>query len=199
MVLGQRIRRGRIAKGVSIRDLSERANVSKTSIVRLEGGLSCHATTVAKICAGIGLHLDRFLDPSEAEIVSVHRRDEDQWYDLVKFADGPVAGAEDEATRRKLSQSGLAPVLLYKNGLANGQIWPALMELYAETPMRSHPGEEWIYVLEGSVQVNVGDQNYTLSRGECMNFWSSEEHSYAPAEGAALPVRILSVTVGGGA
>lgn len=198
VVLGQRIRRRRIVKGISIRDLADRANVSKTSVVRLESGMPCHGTTIAKVCAGIGLHLDRFLDPGEEEFASVHRHKDDQWYDLIKFADGPIERANDPEYRKKIAAKGVAPLLLFKNALSNGQIFSAVVELHRESPARSHPGEEWVYVLTGSAVIRVGQQTYTVSEGECMNFWSAEEHTYAPAPGYELPVRILSVTVGEG-
>jgi quercetin dioxygenase-like cupin family protein len=50
-----------------------------------------------------------------------------------------------------------------------------------------------VYVLKGTARIKVGEEVFNLEEGESATFWSSEAHSYAPAEGAKLPVRVLSI------
>jgi hypothetical protein len=52
-----------------------------------------------------------------------------------------------------------------------------------------------VFVLTGVARINVGPESFDLAEGESATFWSAEEHSYAPAEGAKLPVRVLSVRI----
>ena len=55
---------------VSIRELAERAMVSKSSIVSLEHGKSCRPSTLAKVCTAMNLHLERLIaDPDQEPTV----------------------------------------------------------------------------------------------------------------------------------
>ncbi|MFC5469201.1 helix-turn-helix domain-containing protein [Cohnella suwonensis] len=61
-----------------------------------------------------------------------------------------------------------------------------------ETPKRtvSHVGEEFIYVLEGSMTYKVGNVEYTLGPGDSLYFDSVEEHLFTPLSDE---VRYMSV------
>jgi transcriptional regulator with XRE-family HTH domain len=198
-VVGARLRRARQRMGYSIRDLAEAANVSKNSIVRLEQGGLPHAITVLKLCAAMGIHVASIARPTaeESQIVAVHRHEDDRWYDLTDFGAGPISPeplSEDE--RADLVRKGVkVPLLILTSRLDKGKILPTVIELYQESEKRSHAGEEMVYVLRGEARINVGPESFTLEEGESATFYSSEEHSYAPAEGAELPVRVLSIRI----
>ena len=85
--------------------------------------------------------------------------------------------------------------MILKSRLEDGNILPTVIELYQPSERRSHPGEEMVYVLNGRAEISVGSETFTLDEGESATFWSAEEHSYAPAAGAELPVRVLSVRI----
>ena len=68
-----------------------------------------------------------------------------------------------------------------------------VMELYAASETREHPGEEFVYVLDGAAIITVGPTVVTLARGESMVFRSIEPHTYAPVPGTLLPARLLMV------
>ena len=183
--------------GLSIRELALAANVSKNSIVRVEQGGMPQSMTVVKLCAAMGVHLDSIAKPraEESQIVAIHRHDDDRWYDLTDFAAGPLAPEPlSEAERAKLAKTAnVFPLLILKSRLETGRLLPTVIELYRESETRSHAGEEMVYVLKGTAKIKVGDQTFDLEEGESATFWSSEAHSYAPAEGAKLPVRVLSI------
>ncbi|RYG38126.1 XRE family transcriptional regulator [bacterium] len=196
-VVGARVRRARQRMGISIRDLAAAANVSKNSVVRLEQGGMPQPMTVVKLCAAMGVHVASIAKPAadESQIVAIHRHAEDRWFDLTDFGAGP---AEDrplsEAERRDRVRKGLkVPLLILTNRLETGRLLPTVIELYQESEKRSHSGEEMVYVLKGTARINVGSESFDLDEGEAATFWSAEEHSYAPADGAKLPVRVLSV------
>lgn len=195
-VIGSRICRARKRQGLSIRDLALRANVNKNSIVRLENGGKPQALTLLKVCAALGYHVATIAHPATdgEEVVSVHHRSDDLWYDMLDFSAGPIA--ERPLSMAERATLGLpSPILMLKNRLETGQILTRVIELYAPSPARSHLGEEMVYVLSGVAEITVGNQAVRLEVGESATFWSSEEHVYAPAEGSPLPVQLLSVTV----
>lgn len=198
-VVGQRLRRARMKQGFSIRELAAKAQVSKTSIVRLEQGQPTFASTVVRICQSLGLHLAGLADPRQIdEFAVVHREEDDRWFDMTDFGAGPLGGQDRplSPSERAGLVNGASVALLYlRNRLEGGIMLPALLEIYARSEPRSHPGEEMVYILDGVVRVHVGDQIYDLKAGECMTFWSAEEHAYEPAPGSPVPVRALSIRV----
>ncbi|MGV3618893.1 MAG: XRE family transcriptional regulator [Fimbriimonas sp.] len=198
-VVGARLARARRRLGLSIRELAAAANVNKNSILRLEKGGAPHPMTVLKLCAAMNLHLAALAKPSgeEDELVTIHRHGDDRWYDMTDFGAGPVADRPlTPEERQAQAERGLvAPMLILTNRLERGQLLPNVLELYGPSAPRSHKGEEMVYVLEGRVRIVVGAESFELDAGESATFWSSEVHQYLPAEGAELPVRLLSVTI----
>jgi len=201
-VLGDRIRVARQHQGKSIREIAAAAAVSKTSVVRLEGGGSCEPNTVAKICAALGLHVEALATPSSANSsVVVHRHADDRWYDLVRFSDGPLGGLDRPLTpaERKRFAGGaegkkIVPLNVLKSRLPQGRLLSTIIELRGPSPVRSHPGEEWVYVLSGKAIVTINGTPYALEQGESLIFRSAEPHSYAPAEAdSSQPATLISV------
>lgn len=195
-VVGQRLRRARLKQGLSIRELAAKAEVSKTSIVRLEQGQPTFASTVVRVCKSLGLHLAGLADPRQIdEFAVVHRAEDDRWFDMTEFGAGPLGGADRPLAASERVGKAAVALLYLRNRLEGGMMLPALLEIYERSETRSHPGEEMVYVLEGTVRVYVGDQVFDLASGECVTFWSAEEHAYEPAPGSAVPVRALSIRV----
>lgn len=196
ILAGSRLRRVRNQQGLSIRQISVLAGVSKTSVVQVEAGRATRRTTYLKIASALGLHLDNLVQASfEDELpYAVHRRRDDKWFDLAQFDAGPLPDqAQQNPAVRRLS--GTTPLNILQSRLEQGRIKPTIMELSGPSESRSHSGEEYVYVLHGRAEVCVGEHRICLEEGESITFWSAEPHSYAPAEPSSLPVRILSVRV----
>jgi transcriptional regulator with XRE-family HTH domain len=194
-VLGERMRRARLRQGRSIRDLAAAAGLSKTSIVRLEQGGSAYPLTVVKLCAALGLHLASLVaDRHDAGTVAVHRHADDRWYDLTDFGAGPLGtlSAPERAALVKESPT-VVPLLILSSRLAEGRLLSTVIEVFSQSEPRSHPGEEFVFVLSGTAKIRVGQQDYELIEGESIVFRSIEPHAYAPADGSKLPVKLLSV------
>ncbi|AIE83683.1 cupin domain-containing protein [Fimbriimonas ginsengisoli] len=200
-VLGGRLRRARLRMGLSIRDLAKMANVNKNSVVRMEGGGAPHVTTLLKVCVALGIHVASLAKPSgsENEVVVIHRASDDRWYDLTDFGAGPLGGLDrplSSQERAAMVKKGTkTPLLILTSRLESGRLLPTVIELYQASEPRSHVGEEFVYVLEGTATVTVGQNSFDLGCGESATFWSAEEHVYAPASEAPLPVRVLSVRI----
>ncbi len=197
--LGDRLRRARTRQGRSIRELADAAGLSKSSIVRLEQGGGTYPMTIVKVCAALGLHVARLRDPDGVgdDRMAVHRLSDDRWYDLTDFGSGPLGGVDrplTEEERADLARHGVAvPIVVLASRLTDGQLISNVMELYAPSETREHPGEEFVYVLDGAAKITVGLAVVTLVRGESMVFRSVEPHTYAPVEGSTLPARLLMV------
>jgi transcriptional regulator with XRE-family HTH domain len=197
--LGERLRLARMRQGRSIRDLAEAAGLSKSSIVRLEQGGGTYPMTIVKVCAALGLHVARLRDPERAgdDRLAVHRHGDDRWYDLVDFGAGPLGGVDRPLTteeRAELARQGATvPIVVLASRLSDGRLLSNVMEVYGPSPTRAHPGEEFVYVLDGAVTITIGETPVTITKGESLVFRSAEPHTYAPVEGARIPSRLLMV------
>lgn len=200
--LGDRLRTIRKQQGLSIRDVATAAGVSKTSVVRLEQGGRCESTTVIKVCSTLGVHLATLAaDPGKQVVTArTHHHTDSRWYDLTGFSDGPLGGENRPLTKAELrcfAADGISvPLLILKSRLPEGKLLSTVLELFATSETRRHPGEEFAYVLSGNAVICVANTEYLLHEGESIVFRSAEPHSYAPAPGTRsnrLPVRVLSV------
>ncbi|RYG39643.1 XRE family transcriptional regulator [bacterium] len=200
LLAGDRLRRTRVQQRLSIRQIAELSKISKTSVLQVESGRSSRRSTYLKVAEAMGLHLDRLVQPGSAEEVpyAIHRAEDDTWFDLADFGEGPLpqSAQSDPQAREKLARdSGVSPLNILGSRLERGRIKPTLLELYGPSAVRSHAGEEHVFVLAGQATVSVGGSELFLEAGESITFWSSEPHFYAPQEGSPLPVRLLSVRV----
>lgn len=198
--LGDRLRRARMRQGRSIRELADSAGLSKSSIVRLEQGGGTYPMTIVKVCAALGLHVARLRDPDGAaddDRLAVHRTSDDRWYDIVDYGAGALGGVDRPLTREERAEFArrgvVTPIVVLGSRLRDGQLLSNIVEVFARSVTREHPGEEFVYVLEGTASITVGATTTTLATGESMAFRSAEPHTYAPAEGSLLPVRLLMV------
>jgi transcriptional regulator with XRE-family HTH domain len=201
ILIGNRLKRTRAQQGLSIRQVAERAGVSKTTVVQVESGKTSRRASYVKVAEIYGLHVERLAMAAEPrqDSYAVHRASDEVWFNLAAFDAGPLSqeAQNSEKVRRELAQGDpdLAPLSILSSRLEQGRIKPTILELYGQSPARSHQGEEFVFVLSGDALVTVGDSELKLSAGESVTFWSAEAHAYAPQPGSALPVRILSVRV----
>lgn len=197
--LGERLRRARVRQGRAIRELAEAAGLSKSSVVRLEQGGGTYPLTLVKVCAALGLHVARLRDTDNAgdDRFAVHRNEDDRWYDIGAFGSGPLGGNDRPLTvaeRAQFARDGVVvPIVVLASRLRDGHLLSNVVEVYAESETREHPGEEFVYVLEGTARITIGTTQVTLAAGESIAFRSAEPHTYAPNDPAQVPVRLLMV------
>lgn len=202
-VIGARLRRARVRQGLSIRTVAGSAGLSKTSVVRLEAGEAVRPSTVLRVCEALGLHASRLADLSDDDerTVAVHRVGDDRWVDMADVASGPLLGADRPLSQQERAQAAgqgvNVPLCIVRSRLPNGRVLPTVLELYGPSEVRSHPGEEFVYVLSGRVRLEIGDRTVDLVEGESATFWSAEPHRYAPTDPADVPARLLSVRTEG--
>ncbi len=194
-VLGQRIRRIRSVRGLTIRELAAKAEVSKNTLLRLEKGEPTHISTVAQLCRALKvtpqqLTSQEFIEPS---VVAVHRKEHDVWFNMNAFTSVMQPSLTPEERARAPQDPAITPFCLIRSRLGDGVFNPNVIELFHPTPRRSHRGYEFMYVLEGASRVVINTDEYVLTAGESICFWASEEHHYEPV--GEDSVRVLSIVV----
>lgn len=158
--VGTRIRILREQRGLSLRSLADRCKLSINAISRIERGESSPTvTSLHQLAVALDIPItDLFTTSHEKKTV------------FLKQANRSVIG------RDGMLIEGLG------FGLRNQQLEPLLISLEAgetsEAELITHPGEEFVYCLEGSLSYQVGDQIYLLEAGDSMLFEATQPHGF---------------------
>ncbi|TQR20154.1 helix-turn-helix domain-containing protein [Psychrobacillus vulpis] len=159
MQIGKKIKRLRLKKGLTQEELGERTDLSKGFISQLERDINSPSIeTLFSILNVLGSKPKDFFDDEQTRTKVVYATEEQTIY-------------EDEEKNYKLrwlisesNENEMEPVhiTLGRNGQFK-QFEPSLSETF-------------IYVLQGSVKLTLGKQQYTASTGESIYFDASDEH-----------------------
>jgi len=155
---GGRLRELRRRTGLSLREASRLSGLSAGFISAIERGASgASVATLQRLTAACGATLqDLFGEAPRGRLVRPQERP------VLELGEGSVR-------MEQLAHPG-------------GQLEPHLFVLSADASSQgaySHPGEEFIYVLEGSVRVWLGqDEVYDLEAGDSLTFASTLPHSW---------------------
>ncbi len=205
-IVGARLKKIRENRGLTIRDLAERAQISKNTVLRIEQGLPISEANLTRLCDCLQTILPNLLIPERKDDskVRVHRYAEDQWRIAFRRKSAPKTiqdfdVVENPEERKRLSGlryvSGFA--INHECLLEGGNIQSALMEVHGdqEIPGFRHSGEEFVYCLQGRLRLTVGKEQFILNPGDGASFWSRYRHRYEsemPAD-SPTPTRILMV------
>ncbi len=154
--IATRVRDLRAAVGLSLETLAQRSGVSRSMISLIERGeSSATAVVLEKLASALGITL--------AALFQLPTR---------QAPPGPVARAaqqppwRDPASgylRRNVSPPGFASPIQ----IVDVQ-FPAGARVAYETAARTPPVHQQVWVLQGRIDVSVGDQQHRLDEGDCL-------------------------------
>lgn len=180
--VGVKIRQIREMKKVSLEELAERSGMDITIVQKIEQEKNIPSLApLIKIARALGVRLGTFLDDSDAYGPVVVRSGEHQ--KGVRFTSQPSESREhlnffslafDKAGRN------MEPFII--------DIEPGLQSDYM---LSSHEGEEFIYVLDGAIEINYGKEIYKLEKGDSIYLDSIVLHNVHAGNNQSA--RILAV------
>ena len=170
--IGRKIWELRKKAGFVLQDLSDRTGLSKPLLSQIEKEIvSPPIATLLKISKALDINIGFFFqnhDPDE-KVVLV-RRDESKVVDSRYFG-RDESGYYYEALAYKKSKKFMEPFLVeFKRKKAE------------KLSYLSHEGEEFIYLLEGTLEFRTEDQQLVLYPGDSLYFESSIPHAYRALE-----------------
>lgn len=179
--MGERLRQIRLEKGLTLAEVAERSNLAISTVSKVERGrMALTYDRFSQLAEGLGVDLAALFTAEGGHFrpgtVAVARRNEFLLHETENY-----------------SYEMLFPELWHKS------MTPMLGTLRAFEKMRfdrfvTHPGEEFLLVLEGRVTVLLEEGSpVTLDAGESIYFDSRRGHLYASA--GAEDARILVVCV----
>ena len=181
-IIGAKIKNIRESKQLSIEEVAERSGLGIEQIERIEGNLDFPSLApLIKIARVLGVRLGTFLD-DQAELGPVVCRKKDSEADGIGFTNNATQGHK-HMDYHSLSQD--------KSGR---HMEPFLIEIAPSEEgedfiLSTHEGEEFIYVLNGVVEINYGKNTYILEEGDSIYYDSIvAHHVHAAADNKALGV-----------
>ena len=168
MDIGRKLKDLRVMKGLTQEELADRAELTKGFISQLERNLTSPSiATLMDILQCLGTNIgDFFNEETEEQIV---------------FSKGDYFEKLDSDLKNKIQwiipnaqKNVMEPILLtFEPG---GSTYP-------DNP---HEGEEFGYVLKGSVQLHVGNNIYKIKSGESFYFLPEKQHYLESRHGATI-------------
>lgn len=176
--IGDRIRRVREEKGLSITALSQLTGFDEATLRAIEDNrLSPQLGTIIKLSKALDSALRRLIADEGQRLWAITRKDERKLVERTSTGQGRKAA---------YTYMSLAPDV-------KGRHMEALVVQLEELPDQErsvHSGEEFIYVLEGTVVLNIGAERFELTPGDSAYYLSTTPHLLTARQGRA---RILAV------
>ncbi len=180
--VGEKIKQIREMKKVSLEELAERSGMELVMIQKIEQEKNIPSLApLIKIARALGVRLGTFLDDSDAYGPVVVRSGEHQ--KGVRFT------SQSSEAREHLNFFSLA----YDKAGRNMEPFIVDIEpgLQSDYMLSSHEGEEFIYVLEGEIEINYGKEVYHLAKGDSIYLDSIVLHNVHAGNNQSA--RILAV------
>ena len=181
IIVGEKVKSLREQKNITREDLADRSGLSLEQIMLIEENVNVPSLApLIKIARVLGIRLGTFLDDNE-ELGAVITRSTDN-VKSISFSNN-AAEARKHMDYFSLSKA-----------KAGRHMEPFIIDIAASNTdfsLSSHEGEEFIYVLEGKIEINYGKETYVLQQGDSIYYDSIVAHHVHAAEGANA--KILAV------
>jgi transcriptional regulator with XRE-family HTH domain len=164
----RRLRELRTERGLTLRQVAERASIDISTLSRLEAGKRRLALDhLPALAAALGVSADELLgspSPRDPRI-----RERPRTYDGMRLW--------------PLTRLGPAGTRAYKIDIGPEPRTPP-------DALPVHEGHDWLYVLRGSLRLLLGDQAFTIEPGEAVEFSTWTPHWFGAVDG---PVELIMI------
>lgn len=163
MGLGDKIKIIRNEKGFSLRDLASQVELSASFLSQIEQGkASPSIENLKKIANALDVRVSYLIEDEEGKKNAV----------LIKKEERYVVESIDSGTKIALLSSGdieknMEPI--YYEIKPNGESGRGYYH---------HPGEEFVYVVEGKIDIYINENQYSLEAGDSLYFKSKQKHRF---------------------
>jgi len=174
-MVGEKITSIRQSQNMSTEELAERSGLSIQQVNSIEkDAILPSLSPLIKIARVLGVRLGTFMDDNDeiGPVVTL----KDQAGEAMSFSNN------NDVARLQMSYSSLA-------GRKSGRhMEPFIIEVKPEGESyksSQHEGEEFIYVLEGKVEINYGNEQFELKQGDSIYYDSIVAHHVHAKDGKA--------------
>lgn len=165
-VVRERLRALRTTLGLSLDDVAAQTHLSPSTISRIETGKrSISLDVLLPLAAALQVDLDVLLDVQHDDDVVIR----------------PTANTMGGYTSWRLSRATASTVAL-----------KVRLELNDDPiEQQVHPGHDWFFVLDGAVNLHLGDRVILVECGEAAEFATMTPHAFSAVGGTAEVIMIF--------
>ena len=183
-IVGAKIRGLRETKNLSVEEIAERSGLSVEQINSIENDVNLPSLgPLIKIARALGVRLGTFMDDNDALGPIVCRAADREKDSSISFSNGAV-DARKHMEYHPLAQQ-----------KAGRHMEPFVIDIHPEESpefqLSDHEGEEFIFVMQGEVEVVYGKETYNLREGDSIFYDSIVKHHVHGAPGKSA--KILAV------
>ncbi|OQY27650.1 MAG: hypothetical protein B6I38_09890 [Anaerolineaceae bacterium 4572_5.1] len=174
--VGLRVRDMRIERGLTIRALAERCQLSANTLSLIENEKTYpNVNTLQLLARGLKVHISTFFICEKPKQSVVYQKRGERA--IIRFSNGKLENLGDG-----LPRLGAEPILV-------------TLDKSSEIPQDvSHVGREFIYCLDGNVACVIAGKAYELSTGDSLLFDASISHHWENARANSSKLLILFCT-----
>lgn len=168
MDIGNKLKELRVLKGLTQEELADRSELSKGFISQLERNLTSPSiTTLMDILQCLGTSIGEFFNEAPDEQIVFGKQDyfvkvDTEYKNEIKWI---IPNSQKNT---------MEPIYLTLE--AGGSTCP-------DTP---HEGEEFGYILQGTVSIHLGNKTYKAKKGESFYYTADKTHFLSSKSGAVL-------------
>ncbi len=164
--VGEKIKELREKKGLSLKDLADLTGFSTALLSQMENHLvSPSLGTIIKLASALGVRVGDFWGETEGEPFTIVRKEERKKVSRFASKDGVKYGYSYESLGFDKKDRHMEPFIV--------TLEPATVKT-AKTSV--HEGEEFIFVLEGEMEVILGNHTDVLYPGDSIYYDSTIPH-----------------------
>jgi len=163
--IGQRVRLVRKGKGMTTEDVGQRTGLSPDYLDQIEADeLSPPLGVLIKIAKALDMKLGRFISTGEVKPFTVVRKHERRIVSRYTAAQGDQYGYTYESLAPDKKDRHMEPFMV------------TLVPSKARKELSTHEGQEFIYILEGAMEVTLEDFTDVLYPGDSIYYDSTLPH-----------------------
>ncbi len=177
--IGGRLKKIREEKGLSIAQLSQLTGFEQEMLADIESGAVCpQLGTVIKLSKALDSAIQKLISDEGEHLYVVTRQDERKEI---------TRSTTKKGQRAAYTYMSLAPEVKGRH------MEPLIVELEAmpDEERSIHQGDEFIYVLQGTVTLDIGDDHFELTPGDSAYYLSTTPHLLTAKEGKAKVLAII--------
>ena len=182
--VGSKIKGIRESKNLTIEEIAESSGLSVEQISSIENDQNLPSLgPLIKIARALGVRLGTFMDDNDALGPVVCRAEDRERDSSISFSNG-ATDARKHMEYHLLAQQ-----------KAGRHMEPFIIDInpseQQEFKLSAHEGEEFIYVMDGEVEIEYGKEKYMLKEGDSIFYDSIVKHHVHGAPGKSA--KILAV------
>ena len=178
--IGSKIRNLRTKREMTLQDLATLTGLSKPNLSQIENNLvSPPIATLLKISSALGVAIGHFFQdsPHETDIVVVRK---DQRHGIAKGKHISHIGYQYHPLAYPKINKSMEPFVVHMEDREPDDV-----------TFNNHRGEEFLYVLEGTLEFHSGNKIVTLEEGDSIYFDSVVPHGYRGVDGTAKVLVVI--------